>query len=51
MEQQAQDSFQEVLNMAEEAVVAKLQEQIDVEQDILDATQDATTKLINKIQE
>jgi vacuolar-type H+-ATPase subunit I/STV1 len=37
--------------MTKEAVINKMQEQIDLQQDTLDATRDANAQLLDKIQE
>lgn len=51
LEQQGKDAYYELRNMAKEAILDSLQEQIDLQQQTLDVTKDANTKLINKIQE
>lgn len=51
LEQQGRDAYFELRDMAKEAIVASLQEQIDLQQQTLDATRDAGSQLINKIQE
>ena len=51
LEQEGQDAYYELRDMAKEAILSSLQKQIDLQQQTLDATQNANTALINKIQE
>ena len=51
LEQQTKEAYYELREMAKEAVLNQMQKQIDLQQDLLDATQDANDKLLNKIQE
>jgi hypothetical protein len=49
LEQQGQDAYYKLRDMVKEAVVASLQEQIDLQQQTLDASREANSQLINKI--
>lgn len=51
LEQQGRDTYYELRDMAKEAVLDKMQKQIDLQQDTLDATRDANAQLISKMQE
>lgn len=51
LEQQGRDAYYQLRDMAKETIVASLQEQIDLQQQTLDATRNANSQLINKIQE
>ena len=51
LEEQGREAYYELRDMAKEAVVAALEEQINLQQQTLDATKDANSQLISKIQE
>ena len=51
LEQEGKDAYYELRDMAKEAILASLQEQIDLQQQQLDATNEARNQLVNKIQE
>ena len=51
LESQGKDAYYELRDMAKEAILASLQEQIDLQQETLDATRSANDQLINKLQE
>lgn len=51
LEAQGKDAYYELRDMVKETVLDKMQKQIDIQQDTLDATRTANQNLINKIQE
>ena len=51
LEEEAKQSYYDLRDMAKEAVLHKMQEQIEIQRDALDATKNANTQIINKLQE
>lgn len=51
LEQQGEDAYYELRNMVKETILDTLQKQVDIQQETLDATRDANTQIINKLQE
>lgn len=48
---QTKDSYYELRDMVKETVLGALQDQIDLQQETLDATRDANTQIISKLQD
>ena len=51
LEAQGKEAYYELRDMVKETVLDKIQKQIDIQQDTLDATRTANQNLVNKIQE
>ena len=51
LQESTKESYYELREMAKTAVLTKMQEQIDIQQDALDATREASEQIIGKIQE
>lgn len=51
LEQATEESYQELRDMAKDTIVNSIQKQIDLQQETLDATREANSLLIGKIQE
>lgn len=51
LEQATEESYQELRDMAKDAIVNSIQKQIDLQQETLDATREANSLLVGKIQE
>ena len=50
-EQQGLEAYEELRSMAEETIVGTLQEQIDLQSEAIDATKEANSRLLSKLQE
>ena len=50
LEQQTKDAYYELRDMAKDAVLDKIQKQIDLQEQTLEATEEANSELISKIQ-
>ena len=51
LEQEGRDTYYELRDMAKESILNAMQKQIDIQQETLNATKDASAQVINKIQE
>ena len=51
LEKQAKEAYYDLREMAKEAVLDKMQKQIDLQEQTLEATEEANNKIISKIQE
>ena len=51
LEQQGEDAFYELRDMAKDTILSALQQQIDLQQQAIDATRNANATLVGKIQE